>query len=113
MSYRVPTSDDPLIVTTSDRTLLVCWVEHSTGDGLVPFGSGRRSGSLRWVFLDTTNTRHTGPLFVAPESPENVQQVADRWWKRHTGTSAPMDFGGSLTLRGDTASPTVAQSTAS
>jgi hypothetical protein len=76
----IPTERDPLVVTTTDKTCFRCWVEHMGNEGFVPFGSGRRSGGLRWVF-EENGTRHLGPLFVAPESSDHLQRVVERWWE--------------------------------
>jgi hypothetical protein len=62
-----PTLSDPVIVTTRDRSLFVCWVES-------------RHGVERWVFIGADRTRYTGPTYGGQTTMDSIRDLVETWW---------------------------------
>jgi hypothetical protein len=71
-----PTSADPAIVTASDGTLFVCWLEQIHNRWL-------------WVFMSTAKMNYVGPPYDGEDSLEQLRDLVAAWWSRTRTDSDP------------------------
>ena len=63
-----PLISDPMLVTTSDKTMFVCWVEV-IGDG------------PRWVCVDFNRNRYNAGPYLGETTPGAIQARVSAWWE--------------------------------
>jgi hypothetical protein len=66
-----PTANDPLLVTASDGTLFVCWVEVR----------GKTKPEKRWVAMSADRVRFDVGRHRDEESPDDICRMIDEWWE--------------------------------
>ena len=67
-------------VTTDDGTLFDC-EPYEMGGFMTP-------RAFRWRLIDTAGQIHTGPLYDAADSPNDVQRLVDSWWRQRKDQDA-------------------------